>query len=84
MPSTQNNYEKAVQENIVEHIEKLQKDERRKRINRYKKVIIYTMAAVILLSIILWIAILVKMYQIDQRIDNISLTIVNDIWRTLG
>ena len=42
MPSTQNNYEKAVQENIVEHIEKLQKDERRKRINRYKKVIIYT------------------------------------------
>ena len=41
MPSTQNNYEKAVQENIVEHIEKLQKDERRKRINRYKKVIIY-------------------------------------------
>ncbi|MDE7157050.1 MAG: hypothetical protein K2O02_03750 [Lachnospiraceae bacterium] len=84
MPSTQNNYEKAVQENIVEHIEKLQKDERRKRINRYKKVIIYTMAAVILLSIILWIAILVKMNQIDQRIDNISLTIVNDIWRTLG
>ncbi len=84
MPSTQNNYEKAVQENIVEHIEKLQKDERRKRINRYKKVIIYTMAAVILLSIILWIAILVKMNQIDQRTDNISLTIVNDIWRTLG
>ncbi len=84
MPSTQNNYEKAVQENIVEHIEKLQKDERRKRINRYKKVIIYTMAAVILLSIILWIAILVKMNKIDQRIDNISLTIVNDIWRTLG
>ncbi len=84
MPSTQNNYEKAVQENIVEHMEKLQKDERRKRINRYKKVIIYTMAAVILLSIILWIAILVKMNQIDQRIDNISLTIVNDIWRTLG
>lgn len=84
MPSTQNNYEKAVQENIVEHIEKLQKDERRKRINRYKKVIIYTMAAVILLSIVLWIAILVKMNQIDQRIDNISLTIVNDIWRTLG
>ena len=84
MPSTQNNYEKAVQENIVEHIEKLQKDERRKRINRYKKVIIYTMAAVILLSIILWIAILVKMNQIDQRIDNISLTIVNAIWRTLG
>ncbi len=84
MPSTQNNYEKAVQENIVEHIEKLQKDERRKRINRYKKVIIYTMAAVILLSIILWIAILVKMNQIDQRIDNISLTIVDDIWRTLG
>ena len=84
MPSTQNNYEKAVQENIVEHIEKLQKDERRKRINRYKKVIIYTMAAVILLSIILWIAILVKMNQMDQRIDNISLTIVNDIWRTLG
>ena len=84
MPSTQNNYEKAVQENIVEHIEKLQKDERRKRINRYKKVIIYTMAAVILLSIILWIAILVKMNQIDKRIDNISLTIVNDILRTLG
>lgn len=84
MPSTQNNFEEAVQENIVEHMEKLQKDERRKRINRYKKVIIYTMAAVILLSIILWIAILVKMNQIDQRIDNISLTIVNDIWRTLG
>lgn len=84
MPSTQNNFEEAVQENIVEHMEKLQKDERRKRINRYKKVIIYTMAAVILLSIILWIAILVKMNQIDQRIDNISLTIVDDIWRTLG
>ncbi len=84
MPSTQNNFEEAVQENIVEHMEKLQKDERRKRINRYKKVIIYTMAAVILLSIVLWIAILVKMNQIDQRIDNISLTIVDDIWRTLG
>lgn len=84
MPSVQNNYEEAVQENIVEHMEKLQKDERRKRINRYKKVIIYTMAAVIVLSIILWIAILFKMNQIDQRIDNISLTIVNDIWRTLG
>ena len=65
-------------------MEKLQKDERRKRINRYKKVIIYTMAAVILLSIVLWIAILVKMNQIDQRIDNISLTIVDDIWRILG
>ncbi|MCI8669983.1 MAG: hypothetical protein HFI34_10785 [Lachnospiraceae bacterium] len=84
MPSTQNNYEEAVQENIVDHMEKLQKDERRKRINLYKKVIIYTMAAVILLSIILWIAILFKMNQIDQRIDNISLTIVEDIWRTLG
>ncbi len=84
MPSVQNNYEEAVQENIVEHMEKLQKDERRKRINRYKKVIIYTMAAVIVLSIILWIAILFKMNQIDQRIDNISLTIVDDIWRTLG
>lgn len=84
MPSVQKNYEEAVQENIVEHMEKLQKDERRKRINRYKKVIIYTMAAVIVLSIILWIAILFKMNQIDQRIDNISLTIVDDIWRTLG
>ncbi len=84
MPSVQNNYEEAVQENIVEHMEKLQKDERRKRINRYKKVIIYTMAAVIVLSIILWIAILFKMNQIDQRIDNISLTMVDDIWRTLG
>lgn len=84
MPSTKNNYEEAVQENIVDHMEKLQKDERRKRINRYKKVIIYTMAAVILLSIILWIAILFKMNQIDRRIDNISLTIVDDIWRTLG
>ncbi len=84
MPSVQNNYEEAVQENIAEHMEKLQKDERRKRINRYKKVIIYTMAAVIVLSIILWIAILFKMNQIDQRIDNISLTIVDDIWRTLG
>ena len=84
MPSVQNNYEEAVQENIVEHMEKLQKDERRKRINRYKKVIIYTRAAVIVLSIILWIAILFKMNQIDQRIDNISLTIVDDIWRTLG
>lgn len=84
MPSTQNNYERAVQENIVEHMERLQKDERRKRINRYKKVIIYTMAAVIVISIILWITILFKMNQIDQRIDNISLTIVDDIWRTLG
>lgn len=84
MPSTQNNNEETVQETIEQHMERLHGDERRKRINRYKKIIIYTMAALVVISIILWIAILFKMNQIDQRIDNISLTIADDIWRTLG
>lgn len=80
----QNKYEETVQENIETRMEKINAEERRKRINRYKQIIIYIMAAVIVISILLWIVILFKMNHLNQRIDNISRTIVDDMWRTLG
>lgn len=45
---------------------------KRARINRYKKIIMYTFVAICLISIVLWIFICYKMVQIDDRIWRIQ------------
>lgn len=49
--------------------------EKRKRINRYKKLIIRVLIAMIMISVILWIYIVFKINRLEDQIDGLIITV---------
>lgn len=56
---------------------------RRKRINRYKKMILRTLLVLVIISIVLWIYIIFKIEGIEDKINALGLTIMNGTWRVI-
>lgn len=48
---------------------------RRKRVNRYKKLILRTLLLLVIITIILWIYIVFKVNDIEDKINNLNLMI---------
>lgn len=55
--------------------------EKRKRINRYKKIIVRILLVLIVVSIILWIYVILKINILENKIDNVNAGMINEIWR---
>lgn len=56
---------------------------RRKRINRYKKMILRTLLILVIITIILWIYIVFKVNDIEDKINNFNLMITSNLWRII-
>ncbi len=54
---------------------------RRKRINRYKKIILRTLLILVIVTIILWIYIIFKVGSIENKINGLNLAITETLWR---
>ncbi len=54
---------------------------RRKRINRYKKIILRTLLILVIITIILWIYIIFKVGSIENKINGLNLAITETLWR---
>jgi len=52
---------------------------RRKRINRYKK--LRTLLILVIITIILWIYIIFKVGSIENKINGLNLAITETLWR---
>lgn len=72
--------------NPTENIDTLgaKEDNRRKRINKYKKVIIYTLISLLIVNIVLWAVIILKVNSIEDRLANFNLAIIYNKWRIYG
>lgn len=58
--------------------------DRRKRINRYKKMILRILLILVIVTIILWIYIIFKVIDIENSIDGLNLAITYRLWRISG
>lgn len=56
---------------------------RRKRVNRYKKMILRALLILVIITIILWIYILFKVNDIEDKINNFNLMITSNLWRII-
>lgn len=56
---------------------------RRKRINRYKKMILRALLILVIITIILWIYIVFKVNDIEDKINNFNLMITSNLWRII-
>lgn len=61
----------------------MQDSNRRKRINRYKKMILRALLILVIITIILWIYILFKVNDIEDKINNFNLMITSNLWRII-
>lgn len=56
---------------------------RRKRINRYKKMIIRILLALVIISIVLWVYIIFKIEGIEDKINGLGMIIMNETRRII-
>ncbi len=57
--------------------------ERRKRINRYKKMILRFLMILIVITVILWIYIIFMVNRLENRIDALNLSMISEIRRII-
>ncbi len=50
----------------------MENEDKRRRINRYKKIIVWTLGILILLTLALWIYIIFKINVIEGKIDSLN------------
>lgn len=55
--------------------------EKRKRINRYKKIIIRVLIGMVVISLILWIYIVFKINKLDDQINGLLISVYEKTWR---
>lgn len=70
-----------MKENNIHTLSENQAAARRKRINRYKKMILQTLLILVIISIVLWIYIIFKIEGIENKLSGIGLTIMNETRR---
>ena len=70
-----------MKENNIHTLSENQAAARRKRINRYKKLILQTLLILVIISIVLWIYIIFKLEGIEDKLSGIGLTIMNETRR---
>lgn len=70
-----------MKENNIHTLSENQAAARRKRINRYKKMILRTLLILVIISIVLWIYIIFRIEGIEDKLSGIGLTIMNETRR---
>lgn len=74
---------KTKENNIHTDLSENEAAARRKRINRYKKMILRTLLILVIISIVLWIYIIFKIEGIEDKINGLGLTIMNGTRRII-
>ena len=60
----------------------MEDSDRRKRINRYKKMILRILFIFIIINVVLWIYIMFKMNNIEDKINDMNLVVLyGRLWR---
>lgn len=57
--------------------------ERRRRVNRYKKMILRTLLLLVIITIILWIYIVFKINDIEDKINHLNIMVTYNLWRII-
>lgn len=73
--------EQKMKEDNIRKLSDSQAAARKKRINRYKKMILRFLFALIIISIVLWIYIIFKIEGIENKLSGLGLTIMNETRR---